>query len=65
MMRMKEYWFFQLCLFDEDGDEARIKKAASKIFRCKQVPDFEAAVREAAESFSLRRDARYGWRKPL
>ena len=65
MMRMKEYWFFQLCLFGEDGDEARIKKAASKIFRCKQVPDFEAAVREAAEGFPLRRDARYGWRKPL
>ena len=65
MMRMKEYWFFQLCLFGEDGKEAAIKKAASKIFRTKQVPDFEAAVREAAESFVLRRDARYGWRKPL
>ena len=65
MMRMKEYWFFQLCLFGEDGDEARLQKAASKIFRCKQIPDFEAAVREAAEGFPLRRDARYGWRKPL
>ena len=31
----------------------------------KQIPDFEAAVREAAEGFPLRRDARYGWRKPL
>ena len=65
MMRMKEYWFFQLCLFGEEGDEARLKKAASKIFRSKQIPDFEAAVREAAESFPLRRNARYGWRKPL
>lgn len=50
MMRMKEYWFFQLCLFGEDGDEARLQKAASKIFRCKQIPDFEAAVREAAKA---------------
>lgn len=65
MMRMKEYWFFQLCLFGEDNEENALKKAASKIFRSKQVSDFEAAVQEAAESFVLRRDARYGWRKPL
>ena len=65
MMRMKEYWFFQLCLFGENDEQDAVKKAASKIFRSKQVPDFEAAVREAAESFVLRRDARYGWRKPL
>lgn len=65
MMRMKEYWFFQLCLFGETEEEPELKKAASKIFRSKQVSEFEAAVREATERFALRRNARYGWRKPL
>lgn len=65
MMRMKEYWFYQLCLFGEDSEEDALKKAASAIFRSRQVADFEAAVRNALESFALRRDARCGWYKPL
>lgn len=38
MMRMKEYWFFQLCLFGEDGDEARIKKPLQKSSAANRFP---------------------------
>lgn len=65
LMRMKEYWFYQLNLFGGDEDEATLAKAASRLFRSKEVADFEAAVRAVTESFALRRDARYGWHKPL
>lgn len=65
LMRMKEYWFYQTCLFGDEGDGENLKKAASRLFRCKQIDAFEAAVRSFVDSFALRQDARCGWKKPL
>lgn len=58
MMRMKEYWFFQANLFEENP------KAFKNIFKSKNEADFLAAIEEI-ESGSLLTDARFGWKKPL
>ena len=59
MMRMKEYWFYQLSLFDES------EKPGKAIFKAKTLEDFEAAVRTVMAECPLRTDARMGWYKPL
>lgn len=59
LMRMKEYWFFQLCLFD--GTEP-FEKA---MFKARSEADFFGALAAVRENCPLRSEARYGWRKPL
>lgn len=59
LMRMKEYWFFQLCLFD--GTEP-FEKA---MFKARSEGDFLDALWAVRENCPLRSEARYGWRKPL
>ena len=58
MMRMKEFWFFQANLFEENP------KAFKNIFKSKTEEDFLAAVEEI-EAGRLLTDARFGWKKPL
>lgn len=58
MMRMKEYWFFQANLFEENP------KAFKNIFKSKTEEDFNEAIAEI-ESGALLTDARFGWKKPL
>ena len=58
MMRMKEYWFFQSCLFEENPS------AFKRIFKSREEADFSAALDEIM-SGGLLRDARFGWKKPL
>lgn len=59
MMRMKEYWFYQLALYDDS------ERAAKNIFKSKTPEDFAAAVRNLVDTCPLRRDARESWYKPL
>lgn len=59
VMRMKEYWFYQLNLFE--GAE----KAGKAIFKAKTLEEFQAAADFVLESFPLREDAVFGWFKPL
>lgn len=58
MMRMKEYWFFQANLFEENP------KAFKSIFKSKTEGDFLGAIAEV-ESGAMLPDARFGWKKPL
>ena len=58
MMRMKEFWFFQANLFEENP------KAFKNIFKSKTEEDFLAAIEEI-EAGRLLTDARFGWKKPL
>ena len=59
MMRMKEYWFYQLALYDES------ERPAKEIFKSKTPEAFADAVRRLVETCPLRRDARPSWYKPL
>jgi tRNA-dihydrouridine synthase len=59
VMRMKEYWFYQLNLFE--GAE----KAGKAIFKAKTLQEFQAAADNVLENFPLRESAAYGWFKPL
>ncbi len=59
MMRMKEYWFYQLALYDDS------EKPAKAIFKAKTTEDFEAAVQNLIDTCPLREDARASWYKPL
>ena len=59
MMRMKEYWFYQLALYDES------ERPAKEIFKSKTPEAFADAVRRLVETCPLRRDARASWYKPL
>ena len=58
MMRMKEFWFFQANLFEENP------KAFKNIFKSKTEEDFLAAIEEI-EAGRLLTYARFGWKKPL
>ena len=58
MMRMKEFWFFQANLFEENS------KAFKNIFKSKTEEEFLAAIEEI-EAGRLLTDARFGWKKPL
>ena len=55
---MKEFWFFQANLFEENP------KAFKNIFKSKTEEDFLAAIEEI-EAGRLLMDARFGWKKPL
>ena len=59
MMRMKEYWFYQLALYDES------ERPAKEIFKSETPEAFADAVRRLVETCPLRRDARASWYKPL
>ena len=59
MMRMKEYWFYQLALYEES------ERCAKEIFKSKTPEAFEDAVRRLVEACPLRRDARASWYKPV
>ena len=59
MMRMKEYWFFQQCLFE--GAEKHVKA----IFKAKSGADYEAAVARMKDELPMRNEAAFGWYKPL
>lgn len=59
LMRMKEYWFFLLNLFEETGP---FEKA---LYKARQEDDFMAALERVRGECPLRESARYGWRKAL
>ena len=59
VMRMKEYWFYQLSLFEET------EKPAKAVFKAKTPEDFSAAVETIFERCPLRTDAVCGWYKPI
>ena len=59
MMRMKEYWFFMQCLFD--GAEKHMKA----IFKARNAAEYESAVQRIRDELPLRKEANFGWRKPL
>lgn len=59
VMRMKEYWFFQHNLF-ENAD-----RAVKSVYKAKTLQDYEEAVENIFENFTLKENASYGWKKPL
>lgn len=59
VMRMKEYWFFQLCLLTEDT------KLSKKLFKSKTIEDYESSVKEIFEFCDVLEHPRFGWFKPL
>lgn len=65
MMRMKEYWFYQSCLFGTEEELPRLAKAVKALFRTREPREFDAGVDAIIDSFTILRNARYGWRKPL
>ena len=66
LMRMKEYWFYQLNLFAEVNDSGRqLEKCAKAMFRAKEPEAFDAGVEEVCETFPVLETPRFGWRKPL
>ncbi len=58
-MRMKEYWFFQLNLLSTED------KLAKKLFKAKDVQQYEDAVEAIYENSDILPEARFGWHKPL
>ncbi len=65
LMRMKEYWFYQLCLFEETSPNKSLDKFAKAIYRTKDPEEFARIIEEIAGTFKVLPRARYGWRKPL
>lgn len=59
VMRMKEYWFFQLNLLSTED------KLAKKLFKAKDVQQYEDAVETIYENSDILPEARFGWHKPL
>ena len=59
MMRMKEYWFYQLNLFE--GSE----KKGKAIFKSKTFEDFKAAEAAVFDELDMREHAVCGWYKAL
>lgn len=59
MMRMKEYWFFQLNLLTPE------EKLLKKLFKAKDVSQYEEAVKAIFDSCEILKESRYGWYKPL
>ena len=65
---MKEYWFFQLNLFDDPAkseDSKSLQKYGKAIFRTKDPAEFDRLIEEISQTFAILSQARYGWRKPL
>ena len=58
LMRMKEYWFYQLNLFEEAD------KLGKALFKAKNAQAFNEALKPIFQTCALRENARYGWRKP-
>ncbi len=65
MMRMKEYWFFQSCLFGTEEESAALARAMKAVNRSKDPADFDRRIQALIEDFTLLEEARWGWRKPL
>ena len=65
MMRMKEYWFFQLNLFGSNDEISALQKSAKELFRIREIGEFQSSVCKIIDTFSLLTEPRYGWRKPL
>ena len=65
MMRMKEYWFYQSCLFGTDEEIGDLAKAMKALFRTREPREFDAGVDAIIDNFTILTNARYGWRKPL
>jgi tRNA-dihydrouridine synthase len=59
LMRMKEYWFFLFCLFDET------RPFEKSLYKARSEEDFMAVLDRVREQCPLRESARYGWRKAL
>ncbi len=57
--RMKEHWFYLQFLFE--GAE----KCVKAILKAKRVEEYDETVRRIRGEIPLRRDARFGWMKPL
>lgn len=58
VLRMKELWFYMICLFD--AGEA----CAKQIRRAADAPAYEAAVDGVFRTLNLRESARPDWRQP-
>ena len=65
MMRMKEYWFFQLNLFGENDEISALQKSAKELFRTREIDQFQRCIRSIIDSYALLSETRYGWRKTL
>lgn len=59
VMRLKEYWFFQQCLFDDT------EKLIKALFKAKTPDEFFLLLKRMQEELPLRQSARMGWAKPL
>ena len=59
LMRIKEYWFYQLNLFE--GAQAYAKH----LFKSKTPEAFDEALRPIVEELPIRTDAYFGWFKPI
>lgn len=58
LMRIKEYWFYQLNLFE--GSD----RLAKNLFKCKTVEAFEEALKPIVNDLPIREDSVFGWHKP-
>lgn len=65
MMRLKEYWFYQSCLFGADDELEKLHRAMKAVNRTREPAEFNARIEDLIESFTLLQHARFGWRKPL
>ncbi len=68
LMRMKEYWFFQLNLFDDNpklSETKSLQKYGKEILRNKEPEVFLNLIEEIATNFEILPEAKYGWHKPL
>ena len=59
LMRMKEYWFYQLNLFKDS------EKPGKNLFKSKTPEAFFEALKPVVEELEVLQDARFGWEKPL
>lgn len=59
LMRMKEYWFYQLNLFEDT------QKMGKALFKAKNAQEFNEALKPILQTCALRTDAKYGWYKPV
>ena len=59
LMRIKEYWFYQINLFE--GAQAYSKE----LFKAKTPEAFNEALRPIVEDLPIRSQARFGWFKPI
>ena len=59
LMRMKEYWFYQLNLFKDS------EKLGKNLFKAKTPEVFFEALKPIVSELEVLDDARFGWEKPL